>query len=210
MIYWDKTLIDDYDIPLKGVIHIGAHVGQEYNDYVDAGIEDMLFFEPVKSSFALLVDALPKSKKIKLFNTALGNIEGTIEMFISSPNFQGQSSSILEPNTHLKSWPKIIFDEKETVKITKLDNIKFEPKLYNIINVDVQGYELEVLKGAKKTLPYIDFIFSEINVGEVYTNCAKVFELDNYLRQFGFIRMHTKLYDKVGYGDAVYVKVLKV
>ena len=209
MIYWDKTLTEQYDIPLIGVIHIGAHIGQEYKDYVDAGIEDMLFFEPVKSTFEMLRNALPKSEKIKLFNTALGNTEGTIDMFITDV-YQGQSSSILKPNTHLKSFPQIVFNKKETVNITKLDNVKFEKESYNIINVDVQGYELEVLKGAKATLSYIDFIFAEINVKEVYTNCAKVSELDAYLKQFGFVRMNTNIYDKLGYGDAVYVKLLKV
>lgn len=209
MIYWDKKLTEEYDILLKGVIHIGAHIGQEYKDYVDAGIENMLFFEPVKSTFEMLCNALPKSKKIKLFNTALGNMEGTIEMFTTDV-YQGQSSSILKPNTHLKSFPQIVFNKKEMVSITKLDSIKFERELYNIINIDVQGYELEALKGSKATLSYIDFIFAEINVKEVYTNCAKVFELDKYLKQFGFVRMNTKMYDKLGYGDAVYVKLLKV
>jgi len=34
--------------------------------------------------------------------------------------------------------------------------------------------------------------------------------LDEYLKQFRFIRMRTKMYDKQGYGDAVYVRLLKV
>ena len=36
------------------------------------------------------------------------------------------------------------------------------------INMDVQGYELEVLKGATKTLEQVDYVYCEVNRDEVY------------------------------------------
>ena len=43
-------------------------------------------------------------------------------MYVESAN-QGQSSSILRPNLHLKQYPHITFDEKETVEMVRLDDL---------------------------------------------------------------------------------------
>ena len=53
----------------------------------------------------------------------------------------------------------------------------------------MQGYELEVFKGATKTLESIDLILAEINKEEMYKDCARVEDLDNYLQGFGFERI---------------------
>ena len=36
-----------YKLDIQGVIHIGAHYGQEYSAYVRLGVKNMMFFEPV-------------------------------------------------------------------------------------------------------------------------------------------------------------------
>jgi hypothetical protein len=74
-----------------------------------------------------------------------------------------------------------------------------------MINIDVQGYELEVFKGAVKTLEIIDIIYAEINLEELYKDCVLVDELDAFLRKFGFIRILTQLAHK-SWGDALYLK----
>lgn len=203
--YWNIDPIREYGLDLRGVIHVGAHVGLEYIDYVNEGLKNIMFFEPVRSSYLALLSALPEDPRVKTFNMALGNITGEVEMFIETAN-GGQSSSILEPGTHLQTHPKITFDSKELVKIDKLDNIDFDRSLYNVLNLDVQGYELEVLRGAENTLDYIDVIFSEVNTGEVYKGCGKMHEIDAYLLPYGIIRIHTHLYRGIGYGEAIYLK----
>ena len=81
-----------------------------------------------------------------------------------------------------------------------------EAPKYNMINIDVQGYELEVFKGATKTLENIDYIITEVNRDVVYHQCAFIDDLDDYLKQFGFARVET---DWAGHtwGDAFYVKI---
>ena len=44
------SLKQKYDMHIKGVIHIGAHFGEEVKDYVDSGIDEMIFFEPLTES----------------------------------------------------------------------------------------------------------------------------------------------------------------
>jgi len=192
------------NIPIKGVIHVGAHYGQEYNDYVHAGIDNMMFFEPVRSTFEILKTKIPETESVKLFNVALGNETGEIIMFKETRN-AGMSNSCLEPGTHLAHYPKIQFTDKEIVGIDKLDNIDFDSSLFNFINMDVQGFELEVLKGAARTLNYIDIVYTEINTEEVYKDCCLVEELDYYLKLYGFDRVLTASTGK-GWGDALYLK----
>ena len=75
----------------------------------------------------------------------------------------------------------------------------------NFINIDVQGYELEVFKGATNTLKHIDYIMSEVNTDEVYEGCVLIDELDEFLVTFGFNRVETNMAGGL-WGDAFYIK----
>ena len=39
-----RSLVDKYKMNIKGIIHIGAHYGEEIPDYIDCGIQDMVIF----------------------------------------------------------------------------------------------------------------------------------------------------------------------
>jgi FkbM family methyltransferase len=198
---------DKYNMNIKGVLHIGAHFGQEFKVYEELGIRNVIFFEPLPHTFKKLKDNI--GDKSILYETALGNIVGNVEMYVESAN-QGMSSSILEPEIHKRQYPHIIFNEKITVPITKLDIIiENHNKLeYNFICIDVQGYELEVFKGSINTLNSIDYIISEINRDEVYKECTKVSELDSFLSLYNFERVETNWIGGT-WGDALYIKRTK-
>jgi FkbM family methyltransferase len=196
------NLKNKYDLKINGVVHIGAHFGEEYPIYEKLKIKNLIFFEPLSSNYRELQKNV--GSKAKIFNMALGNVEGEIEMFVESAN-KGQSSSILEPKLHLEQYPHIVFNQREKVKITKLDNFISELTNINFINIDVQGYELEVFKGALVFLKNVDYIMTEVNNAEVYQNCAKVDELDNFLSEYGFKRVETT-WDGRTWGDAFYIK----
>jgi len=197
-------ILRDFKIQIHGVLHVGAHYGQEYLDYARAGIENMIFFEPCNANYKELLKVVPNTDKIKTYKVALGNEVGSREMFVESSNM-GQSNSLLEPGTHLTTYPSIVFDKRETICIIKLDMIEFDRSIFNMINMDVQGFELEVLKGAIETLPFIDIIYTEINTEQVYKGCVEVTELDEFLSKFGFSRVLTDLAPK-SWGDALYLK----
>tara|TARA_R110000751_G_scaffold107144_1_gene203296 strand:+ start:3098 stop:3718 length:621 start_codon:yes stop_codon:yes gene_type:complete len=198
-------LREKYDMNIDGVFHIGAHFGQENSIYNQIGIKNKIFFEPLPHTFDKLVENINGDGNC--VNVALGNKNGVVEMFVESVN-QGQSSSVLEPVLHTKQYPNIVFNEKKKVTMTTLDDyVKGGVNItnYNFINIDVQGYELEVFKGAKKTLENIDYIMSEVNRDEVYKDCPMVEDLDVYLSIYGFERVETT-WDGGTWGDAFYVK----
>lgn len=193
-------LKNKYHMNISGVIHIGAHYGEEYNLYRSLGIENTIFFEPLENNYKVLVSKVPQDLCFKM---ALGSSECDVEMFVEEAN-KGQSSSILEPEIHLMQYPHIVFNKKEKVKMKTLDSFNFGSE-YNMINIDVQGYELEVFKGATHTLNNIDYIIAEVNRADVYKNCCKVQELDEFLSTYGFSRVETS-WDGMTWGDALYAK----
>jgi FkbM family methyltransferase len=189
---------------IKGVVHIGAHYGEEIQEYVDNGIQKITVFEPLSKNFEVLAERLQDvNADIRGYQVALGSKKGTATMYLSSN--EAQSSSILKPKEHLEHHPDVSFDGTEEVEVSVLDDYDLENA--NFINMDVQGYELEVLKGGKKTLKNVDYVYCEVNRGEMYENNAMIDDIDEYLSNYGFERVET-YWPETWYkwGDALYIK----
>ncbi len=195
-------LINKFGMKATGVIHIGAHYGEEYPAYNQHGILPIIMIEPCKPAFDILMDLFQDNDNITLFKYACGAARAKMEMNIETAN-QGQSNSLLKPKLHLQQFPSIEFKSKEMVDVIPLDDLPFVREHYNFLNMDCQGYELEILKGAQETLKHIHYIYTEINTDEVYEGCAKVDQLDAFLSDF--VRVETKMAD-INWGDAFYVR----
>ena len=204
MIIEINVIIKKYNMNISGVIHIGAHYGEEVPNYVKVGIENIVLFEPLKENFEVLKkNILPYSNfNIKKYQVALGNKSTSIIMNLSSNNLE--SSSILKPKQHLNLYPDITFDRTEEVELQKLDD--YNCKNYNFINMDVQGYELEVLKGAKDTLNHIDYVYCEVNRDEIYEGNAYIEDIDKYLSNYNMKRVETSWWYDSDWGDALYIR----
>lgn len=197
-----EKLVEKYKMKITGVIHIGAHHGNEIDIYKKLGIKNAAFFEPLKANFEILQQ---KAKGYgECHRLALGNFNGWAEMYVETAN-QGQSSSLLKPKVHLKQYPHIQFPLKETVKVARLDDLIVMLGGCNFINIDVQGYELEVFKGAENKLEQIDYIMAEVNREELYESCAHVDQLDVFLGDYLFERVETD-WAGITWGDALYVR----
>jgi FkbM family methyltransferase len=199
-----NRLITKYNMNIKGIIHIGGHYGQEYDLYKVLNIP-VLFFEPITSHYNVLKNKVKDENNVLTYQCALGNENKIITMNVEVIN-QGQSSSILKPKKHLEQYPHITFDYTEEVNMFRLDDIDVDLSKYNFINIDVQGYELEVFKGAEKTLKNIDYIISEVNQDEVYEDCPHINELDSYLSIYNLKRVETDWAGQI-WGDALYIKL---
>lgn len=193
-----------YNMNISGIIHIGAHYGEEISEYIRNGIQDIVVFEPLKSNFEVLEENLSDlNANISGYQVALGNDEKMVIMYVS--NNQQQSSSILKPKLHLQNHPTVGFPTVEEVEMVKLDKYIEETSGFNFINMDVQGYELEVLKGGAQTLQHVDYVYCEVNRDEVYEDNAYVEELDEFLSQYDMERVETFWQGGI-WGDALYVR----
>jgi FkbM family methyltransferase len=203
MILEFEDLFKKYNMNISGVIHIGAHYGEEVSNYVNLGIDDIVLFEPLKENFEVLKNNVSElNANITGYCVALGNKNQNVNMFLSSNNLE--SSSVLKPKIHLNLHPEVVFSGEELVEMKRLDDFLFEN--YNFINLDVQGYEMEVLKGAEKTLKNIDYLYCEVNRNEVYEGNAYIGEIDNYLSNYNMRRVETSWWYDGPWGDALYIK----
>lgn len=189
---------------IKGIIHIGAHYAEEHKDYIKEGVRKVAYIEASQSSFFKLC-RINLEGEVELHNVALADYEGVTEMYTETDN-QGQSSSLLKPGTHTKHYPSIVFNKRETVLVTTLDKLKLSG--YNMLNMDVQGAELMVLRGSTKTLENIDYIYTEINTEQVYEGCAQLSDIDTFLGDLGFERVEIVMTGQ-GWGDAFYTRKVK-
>jgi len=194
-----NRLRKEHNVDIKGVIHVGGHIGDELEDY--RGIDNLIIFEPQKHCFDQLVAKAERvGMRPTLVNKALGNFVGEAEI-ISDPT--GLTGSLLEPGL-VVDYPDIVFSEKFMVDVSTLDEEINHPHPYNFLNMDVQGYELEVLKGGSQTLKTIDYVYTEVNRAEVYKKCAMIEDLTAYLQNFGFIKVAEAWHGD--WGDAFYIK----
>ena len=209
-----SELVGKHSLDIKGVYHIGAHHGQEFESYKELGVTNLIFFEPYAPNFMKLNEFIQsqdtEGMNVHLENVALGHRDDLRTLFVETEN-KSMSCSLLKPKVHLDLYPKIKFDQEVEVKQTFLDKFVIEsqidPTNFNFINIDVQGYELEVFKGAAHTLCAIDYIYTEVNNDELYEDCVRMSDLDEFLGDlWGFKRVETKLVGNQKWGDALYVK----
>lgn len=186
-----QEILSKYNIHPKGAIQVGCHWAEEHSLLRTCGIERFVYIEPCKDAFEMLRrkygSGVPEDGtfEITLCNVACGAVEKEMPMYVSHQN-QGQSNSLLEPNLHLQQHPEILFDDAELVKVIPLDKLPIEKEKYDILVMDVQGYEGEVLKGATETLKHIDIIYTEVNRDFTYENNMLIGEMEEFLKPFGF------------------------
>lgn len=193
-----------YNMNISGIIHIGAHYGEEIYEYLRNDIQDIVLFEPLSNNFNILENNLKNlNANIQGHQVALGSKKGKATMFLSDN--EAQSSSILKPKVHLTHHPNVKFEGTEEVEVEVLDDYNITH--CNFINIDVQGYELEVFKGSTKTLNSIDYIYCEVNRGEMYEGNVMIDELDEFLSSYNFTRVETFWPEEwFQWGDALYIK----
>ena len=199
------VLVSKYEMKVKGIIHIGAHRGEEVDEFKKMfGQEIKLhLFEPQSEHFKILEAMYESNSDIKLYNFGCGDKKENVNL--NKADNDGLSSSVLNPKLHLNLHPEVKFISKELIKIEKLDSFKIQDS--NFVAIDVQGYELKALKGGVDTIKKLDYIYLEINKEEVYEDCPLVDDIDKFLIDFGFLRVETKYaYDYLPWGDAFYIK----
>jgi FkbM family methyltransferase len=177
----------------KGIIHIGAHTGEERETYDAAGLP-VVWIEALASSFLELVHNLEAYPNQLAFNYLVTDTDDA-EYLLGIAENDGISSSIFPLKDHKLIWPHIDYIGYKPMKSKTLKTIveteAIDLSNYDTLILDVQGAELKVLEGAKDLLRNFRFIRVEAADFEIYEGCCLDHQLDALLLSYGFTRSIT-------------------
>jgi FkbM family methyltransferase len=189
---------------VSGIIHVGAHVGQECDRYAENNLE-VLWIEPNPKIFQTLSKALKMYPKQRPFSYLVADVDDKdFSLHISNNN--AVSSSIFELGAHKEIWPEVSFTETVPLKSITLSSLvkreQVDLNRYDALVMDTQGSELLVLKGAADILSHFKFIKTEAADFEVYRGCCTLADLDAFLGDHHFKRIRKKTFaHKPGIGS---------
>lgn len=148
------------------IFDVGAYKG-EYTDYVKSVLPDAdcYLFEPNKELFEGLAN-------YNAFHTLIGNSVG-YDIFFRCKGKADELSS---------AYKREVFGQveytRETVPITTVDSFCDVHNIGNIhfLKIDVEGAELDVLKGAKRMLTDKRILFAQVEYGGTYPDAGITFK----------------------------------
>ena len=176
------------DLNFNNVIDVGANNGQ-FSLLIDFQFpqKKIFLFEPNQDCIPTLKSIFYFKKNICMYFFALGNKTGIAELFITKAN---DSSSLLKP-FHIKNYYKSSEHHKTNlVKIESGDFLDDDILKNSLLKIDVQGFELDVLRGFGNKIQLIKYIFIELSYVELYENQSLFVEVNNYLDQNGFVQIN--------------------
>lgn len=190
----------------RGVIHIGAHAGQERELY---GQLPVIWIEAAPLVYQVLCERIADKPNQRALNYLIA--DGERYKFGLASN-ACQSSSIYDLKRHKDMWPDVGFiAATELDSFTLADVIHVESidlDIYDTLVLDVQGAELVVLQGADDYLRRFRWIQAEAADFEAYAGGCQLADLDQFLTAHGFVREQlylAKSAEGVGnYYDALY------
>ena len=180
-----EKLVKDIEVP-ETIIDIGSNKGQFIL------LMEQIFPNKIVYSFEPIIEMINKQKKfykykknITFHNLALGSSICSKEFLITS---RMDSSSFLKVVSNTNKSKNYSVIEKRDIKVSTLDEIFLNEKISHpiLIKMDVQGYELEVLKGANDLLKKIDYLLLEVSKNEMYQNQPTEKIIVEYLKIFNF------------------------
>jgi FkbM family methyltransferase len=124
----------------RHVVDVGANLGNHANFFEQKGAT-VTAFEPIAENFRLLSKNSTNGAR---HNVALGRIAFISEMLVNRSSFG---------DSHLRGSISLDSDSDSEVRIVEIRTLdSFNLERVDLMKVDVEGFELEVLRGAQSTL----------------------------------------------------------
>lgn len=178
---------------LTRFLHIGAHVGQEMSEYLKNGVMEGVFVEAFPATFLLL------QTNVEDFNRQHGTRYKAIQALLTNEDNKtydfhvfsnhGMSSSIYESNDEEWQWDDVKQKEKVQLQSIRLATLiqqqGWNIEDFDLLVIDVQGAELEVLKGFNGQFQWVKKLEIEVSTVEFYKGGVLFEDLNRYLENQG-------------------------
>ena len=201
---------------VTGIIHIGAHRGEEVEQYEDMGAKTVIWVEPNPDVFKEMkhfLTSVGASIDSHAYEYAVSDVDhDTVDFHLyygpDAGFMRGNKgcSSLLKAKGRFESW------HQETIKVetitidTLLKENDFTPSDFQVLNLDVQGAELLALKGASEVLNHVKYVCTEATwQNPDYVGNVMYDELKPFLESKGFVEKEIVNHGS-DWGDALFVK----
>ena len=204
---------------IRKVIHVGADRGGELPQYKNMGVEEVVWVEANPEVYQELLENLElmnvSEVKSLPFNQLISDsddIETDFNIYYGWDaghlvGNKGMSSLLKAKNSW---WGSECYRGTVKLQSSTLDTFLEKNSLgydYDMLNMDTQGAELMVCKGAVKLLESVKYINSEVTLYNPQYEGNPLFnEIYDFLKPFGFIHIETELSGDGNWGDAVFEK----
>lgn len=188
-----KFIIDNCDD--GSVIHAGTGFGDFIPALSNACKATVWSFEPEQENYfcAKKTIELNELTNVTLLNCGLGEIKNRAQLRVKESNKSlGPRCEIYK---EIEGLPSQDFQE---IDIVALDDIIPEDEKISIIHLDVEGYEPEVLKGAKNIISK----YSPIVILEIHKEAVKY---NTFMESIGYLPVKHLIYDA---GPMVFVNTV--
>jgi FkbM family methyltransferase len=170
------------------VIDVGANVGQYARTLRTQGYRQRIVsFEPLPQAFAKLSRAAARDIAWTCYPFALGPTLARGDLNVS----QNRVSSSLLPmlERHVEAAPNSRYLTEVEVEIRPLDSFMHELDIGSHrthLKLDVQGYEMGVLQGARSSLEHVQLLELELSLVPLYEGQPLFRDVLTRLEQLGF------------------------
>jgi FkbM family methyltransferase len=188
--------------PRPVILDVGANVGQTVTEYRRLFPDGKIYaFEPFPESFLTLKRSFSEDNNITPLELALSDHSG--ETILFSNNVAGTNSLLKTDERAERYWSDIVRTKDSVpVKIETLTNFcsSYSIEKIDILKIDVQGNELNVLRGALDLLERktIDLLYFELIIAPTYENQPRMDEYFSFL--YGLRYRVVDLYNPVKHG----------
>lgn len=160
---------------------IGAHVGNRPAAILGIGAR-VVAVEPQPLMAATLRSLYARCDGFHLVNKAVGEKAGWAEMRVSSqtPTVSTLSTGWIDAVQRAESFTRIQWDRRLPVDVTTLDNLISEFGKPVFCKIDIEGYELEALRGLSQPLPAISFEYLPPTKDKAMACIDRLLELGPY------------------------------
>jgi FkbM family methyltransferase len=196
------------------VLDIGANTGQFVDRLRKGGYTGrVISFEPQGSVFEALKKRVEAAAEWECHRLALGDAASTLAMHVSA--FSPSSSLLPIGKLHVDLMPQTAEIGVETVQVIRLDQWPEAVRLADrrlFMKIDVQGYELPVLRGMGSLLLQVDGALVELNFSPLFDGQSKYWEVMGALEAAGLrfvgltgVQLHARSADFL-WADAFFVR----
>ena len=179
---------------VDAVVDVGANEGLFAKRLRDDGFSGRIVsFEPLSTAFALLASASADDPNWECVQLALGATMGEATLNVAR---NLASSSFLPMDSGLpEAEPRLAYVGTEECSLSTLDVLApdlFQPEERLYLKLDVQGFELEVLRGAEATLARVLALDVELSQTLLYQGAPLMDEVVAYLAERDYVLLGTE------------------